>query len=121
MKTLGCLISLAALAMALSTAGFAASKNQGKFTVTDPVRVGSTDLNAGDYKAEWTQESGNAVKIEIIQHSKVVATTEGQLKSLRKPAEYDAVTIEPLSGSNAKTIGEIDFHNRAEALELGGE
>jgi hypothetical protein len=117
-KTLGCLIVSATLALGLSTAAFAASKNQGNFTLNDPVRLGSTDLKAGQYKAEWTPQSGNAVKVDILKNGKVVASTTGTLKSLNQPSPYDAVVTKPLD-SNIKTIDEIDFSNRKEALVIG--
>jgi len=120
MKTLSCLISLATLAVALSTVAFAAGKNEGNFTVSETVRIGSTDLKAGQYKAQWTGESGSGVKIEILQHGKVVATAEGTLKNLQQRAPYDAVVTKPLN-DNTKAIDEIDFINRTEALVLGGE
>jgi hypothetical protein len=120
MKTLGCLIALTTLAVTMSTTAFAAQKNQGKFTLTEKATVGSTDLRPGDYKAEWQQVNGNAVKVEIMQHGKVVATTAGQLKTLQHASPYDAVVTKALN-DNARTIDEIDFNNRSEALVLGGE
>jgi len=120
MKTLGSLLSIATLAIGMSTMSFAAEKNQGKFTLTEPVTVGSTDLRPGEYKAQWETQNGNDVKIEIMQRGKVVATTQGQLKTLQHPAPYDAVVTKPAS-NNAKAIDEIDFNNRTQALVLGGE
>jgi hypothetical protein len=117
-------ISLAMLAFALSTVTLAAAKdinkNQGNFTVSDTVRIGSTDLQPGQYKAEWKDEGGGAVKIDIIQHGKTVVTAEGKVKNLPQPASYDAVTTQP-SGSNGKAISEIEFNKRTEALVFGGE
>jgi hypothetical protein len=120
MKTLGSLLSIAALAMGMSTASFAADKNQGKFTLTEPATIGTIDLRPGDYKAQWQAQNGNDVKVEIVQHGKVIATTQGQLKNLDHPAPYDAVVTKD-TGNNAKAIGEIDFNNRTQALVLGGE
>jgi hypothetical protein len=117
MKKFG-VVSLMALAMGLSTAAFAANKNQGNFTLTDSVRLGSTDLKAGQYKAEWTPQSGNAVKVDILQRGKVVASTSGTLKSLDQPSPYDAVVTKPLD-ANTKAVDEIDFSNRREALVIG--
>lgn len=121
MKTLVTLLSLATLAVAMSTAAFAsnkANKNEGNFILSDTVRVGSTDLKAGQYKAQWKDDGSGAVKVDILQHGKVVATTEGKLKSLQGPAPYDAVVTKPLD-NNTKTIDEIDFSRRAEALVIG--
>jgi hypothetical protein len=121
MKTLGSLVSIAALAIGMSTVSFAAAqKNEGKFTLTEPATIGSTDLRPGDYKAQWQTQNGNDVKVDIIQHGKVVATTQGQLKTLQTPAPYDAVVTKD-NGNSAKAIDEIDFNNRTQALVLGGE
>lgn len=120
MKTLGSLALVAALAIGMSGVSFAAQKNEGKFTLTEPATIGSTGLQPGDYKAQWQAQNGNDVKVEIVQHGKVVATTQGQLKTLQTPSPYDAVVTKD-NGSNAKAINEIDFGNRTQVLILGGE
>ena len=51
MKVVVCLTSLAMFTVALATVTFAANKNEGNFTLTDKVQVGSTELSPGDYKA----------------------------------------------------------------------
>ena len=120
MKSLASLASMAALAMVLSTGVWAAPKDQGKFTLADSAQVGSTTLQPGQYKAEWQPENGNHVKVDIVQHGKVVATAQGTLKSLPQPAPYGAVVMKTLN-HNAKAIDEIDFNKRAEALVISGE
>ncbi|MFZ0797596.1 MAG: hypothetical protein WCA13_17185 [Terriglobales bacterium] len=121
MKTLRHLISLAALTFALATLTFAAgknaNKNEGNFTLPDTVRVGSTELRPGEYKAEWKAESDGTVKVDILQHGKTVVTAQGKLKDLQQPAPYDAVITVPLK-DNAKAINEIDFSKRKQALVL---
>jgi hypothetical protein len=120
MKTLVSLAVLAMFTAVLTTVTFAASKKDaGNFTLSDTVRVGSTQLSPGQYKAEWKEETGNTVKVDILEHGKTVATAEGKLKNLQEPAPYDAVVIKPLT-NNAKEISEIDFSNRKQALVLGG-
>ena len=118
MKVLACLTSLAMFTVVLTAVAFAADKNEGKFTLTDTVRVGSTELSPGDYKAAWKEETGNAVKVDILEHGKTVATAEGKLKDLQEPAPYGAVVIKSL-GNNTKGIEEIDFGKRKQALVLG--
>ena len=120
MKTIASLIALAALAVTLSTGAMAAEKNQGKFTLQNTVRVGMTELQPGDYKVQWKAQSGSAVKVDILQRGKVVATTDGTVKNLQAPAPYDAVITKP-AGGNGLTIDEIDFGNRTEALVIAGE
>jgi hypothetical protein len=118
MKALTRLTSLATLTFALTSVTFAASKNQGNFTLFDTARVGSTELRAGDYKAQWQEEAGGAVKVEILQHGKTVATAEGKLKDLQNPAPYSAVVTKS-GNDNAKEVDEIDFDNRNQALVFG--
>src|SRR5260370_8589675 len=109
MKALARLTSLATLSVALTSVTLAATKNQGNFTLPDTVRIGSTELRAGDYKAEWQEEAGGAVKVDILQHGKTVATVEGKLKDLQQPAPYDAVLTKTVD-DNAKTIHQINFN-----------
>jgi hypothetical protein len=118
MKVLACLTSLAMLTVVLTAVAFAADKNEGNFTLADTVRVGSTELSPGDYKAEWKEETCNVVKVDILKHGKTVATAEGKLKDLQEPAPYSAVIIKALD-NNTKAIEEIDFGKRKQALALG--
>src|ERR1700726_4693269 len=118
MKALARLTSLATLTVVLTTVTFAASKNQGNFTLFDPARVGSTELRAGDYKAQWQEEAGGAVKVEILQYGKTVATAEGKLKDLPAPSP-DRGGVTKSDSDNAKEIDEIDFSKRNQALVFG--
>ena len=111
--------SFAIIALALSVSAFAKDNHSGKFTLSDPVQVGSTQLAPGDYKAQWTGPA-NDVKIEIVQYGKVVATTEGKIQTLPGPSPYNAVTTKTLD-NNTKALDEIDFGNRTDALVLAGE
>jgi hypothetical protein len=115
MKALVRVTWLAVLTFALTTIAFAARKNQGNFTLDNQARLGSTELHAGQYKAEWTPEHSGAVKVEIMQHGKTIATTEGKLKDLKRPSLDDAVVIAP-AANNQKSIAEIDFSNHKQAL-----
>src|SRR5580698_10283471 len=60
------LASFAVLALLSSLSAFAKDIHSGKFTLSDAVQVGSTQLAPGNYKAEWNGPADN-VKIEIIQ------------------------------------------------------
>jgi hypothetical protein len=112
---IGLLLTL--LSLILPTA-FAKDKNQANFQLTEPVQVGSTQLQPGNYKAEWKAQSGNSVQIEITQHGKTVATTQGTLKDLASPAANTSITTKPGSTS-AKQIEEIDFSGHQQALVFG--
>lgn len=118
MQTLARLATLSMLTVALTTVTFAANKNQGNFTLADTARVGSTELRAGDYKAQWQEESGGAVKVEFLQNGKTVASAEGKFKDLQAPSPYSAVVTKSAS-DNAQQIDEIDFNNRRQALVFG--
>jgi hypothetical protein len=118
MQTLARLATLSMLTVALTTVTFAANKNEGNFTLAGTARVGSTELPAGEYKAEWQQDNSGAVKVQILQHGKTVATAEGKLKDLQQPSPYTAVVTRSAS-DNAQQIDEIDFNNRKQALVFG--
>ncbi len=109
---------LAAFALILSAGAFAKDSNSGKFDLDQPAKVGSTVLQPGQYTAEWTG-SNNAVKINIVQHGKTVATAEGTVKELSSKSPYSAVSMKPQS-DHTKRVDEIDFNNRSEALIIHG-
>jgi hypothetical protein len=110
---------LAVIALGMSLSAFARDNNSGNFTVNDTVQVGSTQLAPGDYKAEWSGSADN-LKINIMQGHKTVATADGKIKNLQKPAPYDAVLTKTM-GNNTEALSEIDFNHRTEALQIGGE
>ena len=118
MRALKYLASLAAFALVLSAASFAKDNNSGSFNLSQPATVGSTVLQPGQYKAEWTG-SNDAVKINILQRGKTVATTEGHIKQLPAKSPYDAVSTKKQS-DNSQKVDEIHFNNRSEALVFGG-
>jgi hypothetical protein len=119
MKFVRYLASFAVVALVFSLSAFAKDNHSGKFTLSDTVQVGSTQLAPGDYKAEWNGPADN-VKIDIIQNGKTVATTQGKLENLQKPSPYNAVLTKTLD-NNTKALDEIEFGNHTEALVLSGE
>jgi hypothetical protein len=105
--------ALVALAtFVLSLGAFAKDKNEGKFTLSEPAQVGSTQLKPGDYKATW-EGSGSDVQVKIQQGKNVVATSSAKLVS--KPNGTDAVTLGNANGST-KTLDEVDFSKTKQAL-----
>jgi hypothetical protein len=110
--------AVAILASASSVNSFAKDNHSGNFTLADPVRVGSTELAPGRYKAEWSGPA-DAVKIEILQNGKTVATVAGQIRNLPHPAPYDSIATK--TEGDTRTLDEIEFNNRTDALVLGGE
>lgn len=117
MKTTKYLFLLAGIAMLLPLGAFAKNNNnnEGTFTVAEPVQVGSTQLKPGDYKVQW-EGSGDAVQVKILQGKKTVATTSGKVVNHDQAAPYNAVILR--GATNTKSINEIDFGKRKEALVL---
>jgi hypothetical protein len=95
---------------------FASSKDQAKIHIVDPVQVGSSHLQPGSYEVQWSG-NGPAVQVNFLQHHQVLASTQGKIIDHRTKSPYNDVVIEPVAGnSQQKTIQEIDFNNRKEAL-----
>ena len=107
------------IALALAVSAFAKDNHSGKFTLSDTVQVGSTQLAPGNYKAEWNGPADN-VKIDIVQNGKVVATTQGKIETMEHASPYDGVTTKTLD-NNTKQLDGIEFENRTDALVIAGE
>lgn len=118
MQSLKYLASFTAVALILCATSFAKDSNSASFDLNQAAKVGSTVLQPGHYKAEWTG-SNTALKVTILRHGKTVATAEGSLKELPSRAPSDAVSVKTL-GDNSQQVDEIEFHNRSEALVLSG-
>ncbi|MGB0010316.1 MAG: hypothetical protein WBQ03_01855 [Candidatus Sulfotelmatobacter sp.] len=119
MKFIQYLASFAVVALVLSLSAFAKDNTSGKFTLSDKVEVGSTQLAPGSYKAQWNGPANN-LKVDIIKNGKTVATTQGKMQDLQKPAPYSAVLTKTLQ-NNTKELHEIEFNNHSEAIVLSGE
>ena len=108
---------LAGVALLLPLSAMAKDNgNSGKFTISENVKVGATQLKPGDYKVEW-DGSGDNVQVKIIQGKNTVATAPAKLVNHDAPAPYNAVILNEASGGG-KAISEIDFGKRKEALVL---
>lgn len=118
MRTMQYIATIAAVAMMLSLGAVARDVDSGNFDLDQTTKVGSTVLQPGQYKAEWTG-SQQALNISIIKNGKTVATTRGTLKELPNKASYSAVTVKILPDKSTR-IDEIDFSNRTEALVFAG-
>lgn len=115
MRSLRYLALTAAVALVFSAGAFAKDSNSGNFDLTQTVRIGSTMLQPGHYKAEWTGPS-NALQVSIVEHGKTVATTQGKLKVLPSKSPYTSVAIQR---ENQK-LNEIDFSGSRDALVIAG-
>jgi len=115
------LIGVAILALFMPVAVFAGSKNSATIQLPDTATVGSTQLQAGTYKVEWTG-SGSNVNVNFIQHKTTVATTTAQLKTNDNAATEDAVVLKPSANNSGKEVTEIDLakHKQALLLNQGG-
>jgi len=108
---------LSVSAFVLSVGAFAkTTKDAGSFDLTQKARIGSTELPPGHYKAEWNGNSGNT-QISILRDHQTVATVEGRVKVLPQASPYDAVTLRT-SADHTKSVEEIDFNNRKDALVI---
>lgn len=106
-------VCLMVLAMFISLGAFAKDKNEGKFSLSSPAQVGSTQLQPGNYTATW-DGSGPEVQVKVLQGKNVVATTSAKLVQKDQPAPYSAVTLSSASGT--QTVNELTFGNRKESL-----
>jgi hypothetical protein len=104
------------VALSLSLCAFAANKNEGKFTLSDSVQLGSIQLRAGDYKATW-EGAGTEVQVKILQGKNVVATVPAKLED--RPSRQSSVAIGNSNGT--KTLQEVDFGGIGKALVFGSE
>lgn len=112
MKWITSSLAVAAL-LVFSVSAFAKDNHSGSFDLSDTARIGSSQLAPGHYTAQWTGPA-NDVKINILKGNHTVATAEGHMKDLSKPAPYSAVVMD----ENTKAVNEIDFGNRTEALQI---
>ncbi len=110
-------IGLMLLAMSISLTAFAKDKNEGKFTLSSPAQMGTTQLQPGDYKVTW-DGSGSEVQVKILQGNNVVATTSAKLVQKERPAPYSAVTLSTPANGTA-TVNELSFDKRKESLVFG--
>jgi hypothetical protein len=110
--------SFVAIALLLCVGALAKDDNAGSFDLLQTAKIGSTVLQPGHYKAEWTGPK-DALKINILQHGKTVATAEGTLKQLPEKSPYDAVSMKTQT-DNSPRVDEIDFNHRSEALVIHG-
>ena len=120
MRSIQYVASLAVFALVFSLGAFAKDKDRdsGSFDLTQTAQIGSTVLQPGHYKAEWTGPK-DALQISVLDHGKTVATATGNLKELPSKAPYNAITLRT-HRNNTQQVDEIEFNNRNEALVVAG-
>ncbi len=119
MRKVELLAFVCAFALTFSTVALAKTKNEGSFDLAQAASLGSTQLQPGHYKAEWTGTNNGTVNVAVMQHGKTVATAKAELKPLANRPAYNAVTLQTLP-NHQNRIQEIDFGNRKDALVLSG-
>ena len=105
-------------AASFSVGTFAKDSNSGKFDLIQPARIGSTVLQPGHSKAEWSG-SDNALNIAIVNHGKTVATAHGHWKEMPNRSPYHAVSTHP-GRDHGQQVDENDFSHRSQALIFAG-
>jgi hypothetical protein len=96
--------ALLAFVATLTLGAFAKDQNEGKFTLSDSVQLGSTQLKPGDYKATW-EGTGSDVQVKILKGKEVVATVPAKLED--KPSGQSSVSVGNANGT--KSLVGIDF------------
>ena len=108
MKRFAVLIVLSTLFV---TAAFAADSGAGKIRLDSAVKVGSTELPAGDYKVTWTG-SGASAAVTLTQ-GKTKVTTAAQVVEVSR--NHQAVSTKNENG--ARVLTEIQFRNETLVLQ----
>ena len=103
--------SLLILSTLLAVTAFAADGGSGKVRFDSAVKVGSTELPAGDYKVTWTGSGDNAQV--TLKQGKTSATTTAQVRDVRRPT--DAVATKDENGS--RVVTQIQFRDKTLVLQ----
>ena len=98
-----CFFGFALVVLSLSMPAFAA-KNSEDMTFTKNVKVGSTQVPAGDYKISWTGTDSN-VQVSITQLGKTVVTVPAKLEPRKNP--YASLSTANIGG--AEVLQAIQF------------
>ena len=123
MKAVRLLAVGAAFALVFPLASLASTKTsqeqKQKVSVMDKVEIAGKTLQPGNYQVEW-QGNGPAVNVKFMQYGKTLVTAPAHLAQLKTPAPYSAV-VENTAKNGAKTIQEIEWNHKREALRFGSQ
>jgi hypothetical protein len=111
--TLKHLFGYAIIFASLSISAFAA-KNSQTVRLSTPVKVGTTQLPAGEYKVSWTG-TGPSVQVTIAQSGKTSVTVPA--KAVESKNGHTAVLTSSASGDNV--LQSIELDNLT--LQIAGE
>lgn len=93
--------ALTAIMLILVTmSGWASDKMKANIRIFETVKVGSAQLNAGEYTLSWTGSGSNA-QVTFSQGKKVIATVPAQVAQAR--SGYTSPTLETDSRENTLT------------------
>jgi hypothetical protein len=81
-----------------------AAKNSQSVTFSAPVKIGTTQIAAGEYKVSWTV-TGSAVQVTIEQRGVSPVTVPAQLTE----AKNGHTAVHTNSASGANVLDSIDF------------
>ena len=105
--------SLLILSTVLTVTAFAADTGSGKIHLFDTVKIGSTELPAGDYKVTWNGTGDNA-QVTLKQGKNVTETTAQVIQQHRK---NDGVATKDENG--ARVLTEIQFRETTLVIQPG--
>jgi hypothetical protein len=104
-------IAVAAVLLLLPFGAFARSKDSGSLSLSNPTKLGSTELKPGTYKVQWTGTADNT-SVNVLQQNKTVATSQAKLVELPKPSSQNSVQTDTITNQ----IQQIDFSGQRDAL-----
>jgi len=109
---------LAGLTLLLATSVFAANthNNKGSLQLQNSVTVSGKTVPAGDYSVKW-EGTGSNVQLNILQGSKVVASTSARLVDLNQSSVSDSTVLKS-NGDGSKSLAEIRFGGKKFAIAL---
>jgi hypothetical protein len=113
-------IIFATLALALTTAAFAANDvHKSSFQISAPTQVNGKEIPAGEYTAKW-EGTGPSVQVSIMKGKDVLATVPAQVVTLSEPARDSHAEIKNSSNGDRELTG-LQFSGKKYSLELGTE
>jgi hypothetical protein len=101
-------VLIAGLLVALPILSFAATRKS--INISEPVAVGSTVLQPGDYKVQW-DGAGPTVQVTFLQGKKTVATSAATVKT--GATGYDSALDLSNQAGGAKQLRAIEFKDMA--------
>lgn len=113
MKLSRYVIAAAAFSLLFPYTMFARDKDSGSLYLASPCKIGTTQLDAGNYQVHWNGNA-NKVNVDVLQRDKTVATSKATLIELPKASSNDEVQTNDITHQ----IQEIEFSGKREALKL---